>query len=464
MMLRALLIVLLLSLPGMVAAQSVLCDTPFVIVESINLVGNETTKDQVMLIELTFSPGDTLATEDLPKLLEENRRRLFNLRLFNSVAVDYTCGGGLIQVSYRVQERFYLYPIPILDFADRNFNAWLEKKDWSRIDYGLSLVRRNFRGRNEDVRVRVQRGFNKRLELSYRVPYIIRKYNLGADFAISDYRSRVTSYTNLNNKQRFVEQQDVLPIKRSSLAMGIVHRQSVQRQQGVRVSYHNEQISDSVSRLNPDFYRDAQQERQYMRLELYKVVNLRNNFVYPTSGSYFEAGVAQTFFMNDTGTPFTTVRAKYAHYSKLSDKYFYMAGGEGQLRLAGEHAFADNIALGYRSYVRGYELYFVGGQHYGLFKQSLTRQLIDIKSIKLKFIDNPKFNNIPLSVYLNAFTDAGYVVDNAFEEGNPLTNRFLAGGGVGLHVVTFYDMVLRAEYTINREGDRGIYISTRIPF
>lgn len=464
MRLRTLAFILCLCLIAVSAKTQPSCDTPFVVIESITLTGNEITKKHVMLGELTFAPGDTVATTNLENLLEENRRRLFNLRLFHYVNTVYTCTNGKVQVNYQVQERFYLYPIPILDFADRNFNAWLEKKDWSRIDYGLNLVRRNFRGRNEDIRLRVQQGFNKRLELSYRVPYIIRKYNLGAEVAVADYRSRTTSYTNLNNKQRFIEQQNVLPIQRTSVAAGIIHRQSVQRQQGVRLSYHNEQISDSVSRLNPDYYRDALQERQYMRVELYKVINQRNNFVYPTAGSYFEAGIAQTMFLKDSGSPFTTARAKYVHYSKLSDKYFYMAGAEGQLRLAGEHAFADNIALGYRSYVRGYELYIVGGQHYGLFKQGITRQLFDIKSIKLKFIDNPKFNNIPLSVYLNAFTDAGYVVDDAFGTGNPLTNHVLAGGGLGLHVVTFYDMVLRMEYTLNREGNRGLYFSGRIPF
>ncbi|GAB3202688.1 outer membrane protein assembly factor BamA [Pontibacter aydingkolensis] len=463
MRLRALIFILCLYLPAAVAC-AMPCDTPFVVIESITLTGNEITKDNVMLGELTFAAGDTIAAAEIEPLLEENRKRIFNLRLFHYVNMAYTCADGKVQVTYHVQERFYLYPIPILDFAERNFNAWLERKDWSRIDYGLSLVRRNFRGRNEDVRLRVQQGFNKRLELSYRVPYIIRKYNLGAEFAVSDYRSRATSYTNFNNKQRFVEQKEALPIQRSSFVAGIIHRQSVQRQQGLRLSYHNEQISDSVFRLNPEYYHNALQERQYMRLEFYKVINQRNNFVYPTAGSYFEAGVAYTFFLQDSGTPFTTARAKYVLYTELSDKYSYMIGAEGQLRLAGDYAFADNIALGYRSYVRGYELYIVGGQHYGLFKQGLTRQLLDIKSIKLKFINNPKFNNIPLSVYFNAFADAGYVVDNTFEEGNPLTNHFLAGGGLGLHVVTFYDIVLRMEYTLNREGNCGLYFSGRIPF
>ncbi|MFD2512756.1 BamA/TamA family outer membrane protein [Pontibacter locisalis] len=446
------------------AVQALPCTDPVVVIGGITFAGNETTKNQVMLQEFTFTAGDSVSSDQLEELLEENRKRLFNLRLFHHVNYTYTCNNGLVLVQYEVQERFYLYPIPILDFAERNFNAWLERKDWSRIDYGINLVRKNFRGRNEDVRLRIQQGFNKRLELSYRVPYIIRKYNLGAEVAVADYRSRVTSYTNLNNRQRFVEQEEVLPIQRTSIAAGIIHRQSVQRQEGLRLSYHNEQISDSVFRLNPEYYTSATTERQYMRLELYKVVNLRNNFIYPLSGSYFEAGVAQSFFLKDTGTNFTTARAKYVNYLKLSEKYFYSAGVEGQLRLAGDYAFADNIALGYRSYVRGYELYIIGGQHYGLFKQGITRQLLDIKSIKLKFIDSPKFNNIPLTVYLNAFTDAGYVVDDYFKEGNSLTNRFLAGTGIGLHAVTFYDLVFRLEYTLNREGDRGFYFSGRIPF
>lgn len=462
MPLRVFLLVWLLCLAR--AAQASSCPGDTVVVAQITLSGNEKTKDQVLLRELTFAPGDTLATADLEALLQQNQERLLNLRLFHYANYTYTCAEGQLQVQFQVQERFYLYPIPIFDFADRNFNAWLEKKDWNRIDYGLSLTLKNFRGRNEDVRLRVQRGFNKRLELGYRIPYVWRKYNLGADFQVADYRSRTISYTNHNNKQRFLEQEQGLPIRRSSAAGALVHRQDVQRQQGLRLAYYHEQISDSVTQLNPDYYQNAMQERQYLRLELYKIINRRDNFAYPTSGSYLEAGLSQTLFLQQSGAPYTTLRAKYVQYVPLGKRLYYMAGAEGQLRLSGEHTFADNVALGFRSYVRGYELYVVGGQHYGLFKQGLSRQLLDIKSINLNFIDNPKFNQIPLALYLNGFTDAGYVVDEVFEQGNPLTNRLLLGGGLGLHLVTFYDIVLRGEYTLNREGDRGLYFSMRFPF
>jgi len=463
MLVRASLLVFILF-TGAAAALASPCGVPAVVIADISLAGNETTRSRVMLRELTFAPGDSLSAEELEPLLQENQRRLLNLRLFHHVSYTYTCSEGQVRVAYQVQERFYLYPIPIFDFADRNFNAWLEKKDWSRIDYGLNLIRRNFRGRNEEVRVRVQRGFNKRLELGYRIPYVWRRHNLGADFAVSDYRSRTISYTNLNNKQRFFEQESNLPIQRTAVSAALVHRQNVQRQAGLRLAYFNEQVSDSVSFLNPEYYRASRTERQYMRAELYRVLNRRNDFAYPTGGSYFEAIIGQTMFLHHSGAPYTTARAKYVKYVPLSEKYTYMAGAEGQLRLAGTYAFADNVALGFRSYVRGYELYVVGGQHYGLFKQGFTRQLVDIKSIDLKFIDNPKFNSIPLALYLNAFADAGYVVDEVFEEGNPLTNRLLLGSGLGLHAVTFYDIVLRLEYTLNRERDRGLYFSVGFPF
>jgi len=447
-----------------VSAQAQTCEAPQLVVAGVSFQGNDVTKEQVLRRELTFSPGDTLPAASLGPLLEENRQRLFNLRLFHQVTYAYTCDASLVQVQYTVQERFYIYPVLIFDFADRNFNAWLEKKDWSRIDYGMSLARRNFRGRNEEVRMRVQRGFNKRIEFSYRMPYISRAYNLGAEIGVADYRSRTLSYTTYNNRQYFFEQDQGLPIRRTAASAGLIHRQSVQRQEGLRLTFLHEAISDSIAALNPAYYNKGREVRRYLRAELYKVINLRDYFAYPLSGSYFEVGAAQTFFLQESGTPFTTIRAKYVNYSRLSDKYSYMVGGEGQARLSREHAFADNVALGFRSFVRGYELYVVGGQHYGLFKQGLTRKLLDIEGIRIKFIRNPKFNTIPLSVYLNAFTDAGYVVDKAFREGNPLTNRLLVGGGLGLHAVTFYDIVLRLEYTLNKEGDRGVYFSSSFPF
>ncbi|MDO6392391.1 POTRA domain-containing protein [Pontibacter sp. BT731] len=462
MVLRTFLLLCFSLLCHTLAAQS--CHTEFVVIDSIGFKGNEVSKSRMLLFELNIAPGDTLPTDELEEKLQENRRRLFNLRLFHEVGYTYTCQEGLVGVTFTMQERWYLYPIPIFDLADRNFNAWLERRDWNRVDYGINLIRRNFRGRNEEVRIRLQQGFNKRLEFTYRVPYVSRTHKLGMDFGVADYRSRAIDYRTLNNRQRFFVQESGVPIQRTLLTTGLTHRQSVQRQEGLRLTYVQERVADTVLVLNPEYYIEDKQDRQYLRLEVFKVVNLRNSFVYPLTGSYFEAIAAQTFFMNGNGTPITTLRAKYVDYRHISGKYYYFVGGEAQARLSKRYAYADNVALGFRSLVRGYELQVVGGQHFGLFKQGLTRELFKHEGVHLKFIKSPKFNKVPLALYANVFTDAGYVVDEVFEEGNPLSNRLLAGMGAGLHLVTFYDFVFRAEYTINREKTSGFYLSGRFPF
>jgi len=440
------------------------CTTPQVTIQAVHFQGNETTKDFVLTRELAFNPGDTIATDNLETQLEESRKRIYNLRLFHSVTYSYTCNAGQVIVTYTVQERIYLYPFLIFDYADRNFNAWLEKKDLRRLDYGVLLTRRNFRGRNEDVRLRLQHGFNRRIELSYRVPYLAGSRNWGYEVGIADYRSHTINYNILNNKQYFYEERNSMPIKRTGVTVGVLHRQNVQRQSALRLSYLHEETSDAIITLNREYFNTGLAYRNSFRVDLTHVINQRNTFAYPLAGSYFDAGIGHAFFLNKTGAGFTAARTKYVKYVPLPRKFYYSVGGEAQVRLGSDFAVTDNIALGYRSLVRGYELYVVGGQHFGLFKQGLSKEIFNIKGIHLKFIRNPKLNMVPLALYLNAFTDAGFTIDNVYDTPNPLTNRLLMGGGIGLHVVTFYDIVLRAEYTANRESDRGLYLNVGYPF
>jgi len=41
---------------------------------------------------------------------------------------------------------------------------------------------------------------------------------------------------------------------------------------------------------------------------------------------------------------------------------------------------------------------------------------------------------------------------------NPLNGKFLAGAGLGVDFVTYYDKVFRVEYTLNAEGESGFFL------
>ena len=81
-----------------------------------------------------------------------------------------------------------------------------------------------------------------------------------------------------------------------------------------------------------------------------------------------------------------------------------------------------------------------------------------MRKVKLKFLKSEKFNTLPLAFYINANFDLGYVQDNQYNEQNPLAGSLLLGGGVGLDIVTFYDISWRAEYSVNKKLEHGFFV------
>jgi hypothetical protein len=69
-----------------------------------------------------------------------------------------------------------------------------------------------------------------------------------------------------------------------------------------------------------------------------------------------------------------------------------------------------------------------------------------------------KFSKIHFAVYWNCYLDMGYV-HLANPMNNTLANQFLIGGGSGVDWVTYYDIVIRTEYSINQFGNTNFNIS-----
>ena len=108
--------------------------------------------------------------------------------------------------------------------------------------------------------------------------------------------------------------------------------------------------------------------------------------------------------------------------------------------------------------MRGYELYVMDGQSYALFKSNVHFQLFNGNRISLPFIPKEQFSETLLRVYAGAHFDVGYVDDRLYFRVNPLNNEWQYGGGIGLDFVTYYDLVLRVEYSRNKLGEGGIYL------
>ena len=104
-------------------------------ITNIRIVGNDRTKEFVIHRELTFSIGDSLSYLAIDSELEKSLLNLKNTSLFNFVTVEHhAVDARYTEVLIVVTERWYVWPFPILEVADPNFNTWLETKNLARIN------------------------------------------------------------------------------------------------------------------------------------------------------------------------------------------------------------------------------------------------------------------------------------------------------------------------------------------
>ncbi|MDZ7741955.1 MAG: POTRA domain-containing protein [Bacteroidota bacterium] len=123
------------------------------IINKITLHGNKVTKNFIIYREMEFGAGDSIRGNELNTKLRKTRENLLNTSLFNFVTIrlDTVDINHYVKLDVNIElvERWYIWPFPIFEFADRNFNAWLKTKDFSKVNYGGYLVWDNFRGRKE---------------------------------------------------------------------------------------------------------------------------------------------------------------------------------------------------------------------------------------------------------------------------------------------------------------------------
>ncbi|OWP62795.1 hypothetical protein CDA63_12130 [Hymenobacter amundsenii] len=432
-------------------------------VRQVLFVGNQVTKETVLRAELDLQEGDTLAAATLGRRLEANRLRLFNLQLFNQVLVQAVCRDGELTVLYSFQERWYTFPIPIFSLADRNFQSWLDRPDrWKRVDYGLHIVRRNFRGRNEQLLGNLQLGFNRKYELFYEAPGYGRRRRVGFGAGYSYYRSHALDYATVDDRLRNLRQDDAFPIERQYATVGLRWRRTVRFLAALDAAYHYERVSDSVLYYNPGYFLNGPR-REFLEFSLTSTLNQRNTFAYPLTGQYARLFVGYRAFVGNRTPNNLTVRAEYARYVALGGTLYYAVGATGQLRVARALAYPDRRALGYDLLVRGYDAYVVEGRQLALVRQGLSYRIFDLGKLRLSGVGGSRFNNIPLVFYLNTFADVGYVGQRTTPASNRLPNRLLASTGLGLHLVTYYDWVFTLEYAHTRERQGGFFFRTQFP-
>ena len=101
------------------------------------------------------------------------------------------------------------------------------------------------------------------------------------------------------------------------------------------------------------------------------------------------------------------------------------------------------------------EYYVVDGAAYGLIKSTLKKKLVSF-SIPLP-IRSTYLSAIPFAIYAKSFADFGYAYNKTIYE-TAFNNKLLYTGGVGIDIVTFYDIHFKLEYSFNQLSKNGLFL------
>lgn len=424
----------------------------------MEITGNDRTMGWVIERELAISAGsfDSLM---LMEEIELATYRIRNLNLFHKVEISLVPQGDAYILQVWVLEKWYIWPIPFLEFSDRNFNIW---QDFSfnpdRTNYGIYLFNYNRFRRNHTIKLSFIEGYHRRVGLEYRVPWFDKNSNYGLELmTYYDNQGEVwhrTEYDKLvffkNGKKNLIGQRyaDLKLVRRHSKSLWL----------GLQLGYNRTVIDSLVlTQYSPVEFlmnNSVRQERIFAGFEYEK--DGRDNKYLAMKGYYSYAFLGYSHYLG-TAEGYGKLELKQQRFMQMTDKLYSAVSVFGRYHTRDDLPYQERRMLGYEETVRGFENYVIDGKAAFHTSASLRYHLIHATNgvpLPARF----SLDFIPVNVYIATFIDGGYVATNRLIPENKLPNQVLSSAGFSLQTLFYNDKVLRFDLSLNNLGESGVYI------
>lgn len=461
---RKLLVILMLMCSVAAYAQQ---ETDCFVVSKINVTGNNVTKMSTINREMLFHEGDTVCSEEAVK---ESRENLVNTALFNFVDfywTDDTVKENCKSLTISVVERWYLWPIPYLAYADRNLKSWFEANDLSRLSYGIDLVYRNLWGLKHELDLTIIGGYNQNFGLTYDIPYLTSKQRLGMTVSSGFTRDREVAYITWDDRVKYFKGEDEYAHESFYAYVMPYYRFGYRNKLYFQMRYDNRVFNDSLPSLNKDFGNPEGTRFQYFTLSAVFKNDYRDDHNYPLDGHYLELELTKIGLgVMDYAPDLFYGKITADWYTPIKGRFYWASNVTAKLSDSNTAPYFLSQGFGYKNdYVRTYDLYVIDALNYAICKNNLKFEILKPVTKHIPGIKNDKFGKIHMAFYANLFFDFAYTWGVVIPEGSTtrIANQWIYGTGVGIDFVTYYDKVLRLEYGVNGLGEFGFFVHLVAP-
>ena len=454
-------------------------DTSFT-VDSIIISGNKKTKTGVIMRELEFGLNDTITDRELEVLLDKSRSNLLNMPLFNFVYIDTVQNSEHGRtVNIKVEERWYTWPIFTIDPIDRNLNAWIRTRDISRVNIGLGVEKYNFLGLNHKVYAKTIFGYGNSFSFAYNDAYIGKNRVHALSFYANSVHKKTLDYDIVNDKPVTIKFQDKNAIEYTNFAIGYKYRKKINNSHIVYLNYKEYKIDETLFELNSKYLNGQNKSIAYFDISYNFHYTKKDSRSYPLKGQevMFSATKSGLGIIKNSGVNQLSIKTEYSQYSQIYKRLYLASKITCKKNFGNNDNFLFRTGLGYGDKLRGYEHYLINSTGFVLLNTDLKFEIIKPKVFLLemngiKKYENiyhsvRKFSKIPYSVYVNFFADAAYASDddkNSEYKNNVLVNSFIMSYGAGINIVTYYDLVIRLEFAVNKFKETGVILNFTAPF
>ncbi len=422
-------------------------------INEIHVIGNKKTNENIILREVGLKEGETYQLQELEQVAEDGRKRVYNTNLFNEVEIQILeTSESEVDLMIRVDERWYFYPSPIFRIADRNLMDWLINRsaELNRFNYGLKLDQYNFRGRKETFRFMGEIGFERRFILNYVIPYIEKTQRHGLIIDLAYLENEDIAYITENHLPTFFESDE---INRKSFNSGISYsyRPSYYATHYAKIGFKTSVISDTLVSLNSNFLGNGRKNQQRFQLKYQFLYDQRDKRTYATDGHFLFLEIEKLGVGIFDDLDMLTLTGVVSKYHDLGRGFYLANSMVGLMSFPKQQPYFNYSGLGYDEiYARGFELDVIEGHRFVMFKNSFRKLLFNTSRDISDLVPIDQFDDAKLGMYAKLFFDAAWV-DNypQYEISSRLTNTFLYSVGIGLDMITMYDLVLRFEYSYN---------------
>ena len=434
------------------------------LIKDIYISGNSHTRPHVIYREITLKKGEYVQKINLAAMIRQSEQFLINTHILLADTITDSIKNNEVYIYIKVKERFYVeWWHPQLKAADRDVNVWIQKPSLYRLTYGLSPIIGNLTGQNDKLTISAIGGWRQTYSIDYKFPYLNKEKTLGLETIFYYQQGHEVGDITENNELQYTRIDQDYIYHKTGWESDLIYRKRYQVSHTFTIGFDYYDIGDTVRQINPNYLGNDRNVIHVPRLAYKFIYDMRDYTTYARNGDLIN------FSIEHDGLPvllkdvnITTVDLTYRKFIPLGGRFYYQGGftSEYDFQSTLPYVFASATGLGYRYDVDGFENDIINGRAYFITDNELKflifSNLVKLPHKRIFNYDllrrNGPFNPAPVDVYAKIYTQQGADFYSPVQYGNNLSNKFLNGVGAGFDFVTYYDFVLRTEYSFNNLG------------